>query len=61
MKLKLITPYRGDWLVIIDEESEQEVYSGHGYGDELWEVLNYLGVEYSSEEIPDNEFEEKYA
>lgn len=61
MKLKLITPYRGDWLVIVDEESEQEVYSGHGDGDELWEVLHYLGVEYSSEEIPDNEFEEKYA
>lgn len=60
MKLKLITPYRGDWLVIIDEENGKEVYSGHGDGDELWEVLSYLGVEHCSEEIPDNEFEEKY-
>lgn len=58
---KLITPESGDWLVIEDVDSGDVVYSGHGSGDELWAVLDYLRVEYNYEELPDNEYEEKYA
>lgn len=58
---KIITPESGDWLVIEDVDSGAVVYSGHGSGDELWAVLDYLRVNYNYEELPDDEYEEKYA
>jgi len=59
--LKFIIPERGDWLVIEDAESGQTIYSGHGSGDEMWAVLDYLRVSYNYEQLPDSEYEEKYA
>lgn len=61
MRLKFITPYSGDWLVIVDEDNGKEIYSGHGSGDEMYEVLSYLGIKFTNEELPDKEYEEKYA
>lgn len=58
--LKFIRPYSGDWLIIEDAESGKQIYSGHGDGDEMWDVMDYLRVERFWEEIPDEEFEEKY-
>lgn len=60
MKLEFHTPEAGDWLVIINSETGEEVYSGHGSGDQLDELLAYLGVEYSKTEHPDQEYEEKF-
>lgn len=60
MKLKFITPESGDWLVIENADTGEQVYSGHGHGDQMWDVLSYLGVIQEEVELPDNEYEEKY-
>ena len=60
MNLKFITPASGDWLVIEDADSGYQIYSGHGNGDEMWDVLHYLKVDAEYTEISDEEFEEKY-
>lgn len=61
MKLKFIRPESGDWLVIQDAYTEEQIYSGHGSGDQMWDVLTYLGVIQEEIEISDEEFEEKYS
>lgn len=58
--LKFITPESGDWLIILDEFSGKEVYSGHGDGDEMWAVLDHLKVQHEWCEISDEEFQEKF-
>lgn len=60
MKLNFIRPESGDWLVIEDANSGEQIYSGHGHGDEMWDVLRYLSVECNDIELSDEEFEEKY-
>lgn len=60
MALEFHTPYSGDWLVIIDTQTGETVYEGHGDGDEIIAVMNHLGVDYGYTEHPDKEFEEKY-
>lgn len=61
MKLNFIRPESGDWLVIEDADSGHQIYSGHGHGDEMWDVLCYLKVESEYIELPDEEYEEKYS
>lgn len=60
MKLNFIRPESGDWLVIEDADSGHQIYSGHGSGDEMWDVLRYLDAECNDIELPDEEFEVKY-
>lgn len=60
MKLNFIRPESGDWLVIEDADSSEQIYSGHGSGDEMWDVLRYLNVECNDIELPDEEYEVKY-
>lgn len=60
MKLNFIRPESGDWLVIEDADSGYQIYSGHGSGDEMWDVLRYLNVECNAVELSDEEFEVKY-
>ncbi len=60
MKLNFIRPESGDWLVIEDADTSERIYSGHGHGDEMWDVLGHLAVESTYIELPDEEFEVKY-
>jgi len=61
MALEFHTPYSGDWLVIRDSGTGDIVYEGHGDGDEMYAVLDYLCVDHEHTEHPDDEFEEKYS
>ena len=56
--LKFIRPECGDWVVVFDQEGNS-IYSGHG-GDILDAVLDYLDVQTTFIEIPDEEFERLY-
>lgn len=60
MKLVFHTPEGGDWLVIEDADSGQEIYSGHGHGDQIYDLLDYLKIESEHIEYPDEEYEEKF-
>lgn len=56
--LQFHTPASGDWLVITDGDTQ--IYSGHGHGDEMWAVLDYLNIEQDYIEYPDEEYEGKF-
>lgn len=51
----------GDWTVVKDEQ-DRTVYEGHrGMTDLVWELLEYLGVEYEQIEWEnDEEYEERF-
>lgn len=58
--LEFHTPASGDWLVIKDSENNKTIYEGHGSGDQIWEVLEYLAIRYKQIEWPDEEYQEKF-
>lgn len=59
-KIKYHTPNSGDWLVITDENTGEEIYNGHGHGDQIYDILDHLGVNFESEEYDDDIYEEKF-
>lgn len=61
MSLEFHTPESGDWLVIKDSQTDKQIYSGHGSGDQIWEILEYFKIPYKQFEHPDEEYEEKYS
>jgi hypothetical protein len=58
--LEFITPKSGDWLIVKDVSSDEVIYSGHGSGDQIYAILNYLRVTAKFTELPDEQFEEEY-
>lgn len=60
MSLEFHTPSSGDWLVILDTQTGEEVYSGHGSGDQMWAVMEHCGISYDCTEHNEEEYEEKF-
>lgn len=57
--LEFHTPASGDWLVIIDTQTGESVYEGHG-SDAIYYVLQHCGILYTQQEHSDDIFEEKF-
>lgn len=60
MKLQFFTPASGDWLVIVDEDNGVEIYSGHGHGDQIYDILRYAKITHEWTELPDEDFEDRF-
>ena len=60
-KLEFHRPDSGGWTVVEDSATGRVVYSGHSSPSDLvWDILDFLGVEYSTWSYSDREFEEKF-
>lgn len=57
--LEFHTPASGDWLVIIDTQTGETVYEGHG-GAAIYYVLQHFNILYTQQEHSDDIFEEKF-
>lgn len=59
-KLEFHSPYCGDWVVVVDSITKEEIYRGHRDLSVVWTLLDHYGIEVDYFDYPDEEYGEKF-